>query len=283
MSYRRVNNKTENASGYLAAIIAGFKQISHTPLASLFIVLVITFALFLATAFYILWSNVNILSGKWNESAEISLYLKKKVGLKVATDLVEKLQPNSAVAKITMIQPGEGMKGFIESIGFNTLLSSFKENPLPQVIIIQPKIKVLSKNLALEFIKELKSYPEVETVKADVDWIGRGHNLLKLWDKLSLFLLFILIANALIVICGVSYTVSQIFVIRDNAPKITLRYQFAWYGLIGSLFALLLVRLVAMLLQEQHIFLQTLDIGREMLVVLVSVFLSFFSARYIYR
>ena len=278
MSYRRVNNKTENASGYLAAIIAGFKQISHTPLASLFIVLVITFALFLATAFYILWSNVNILSGKWNESAEISLYLKKKVGLKVATDLVEKLQPNSAVAKITMIQPGEGMKGFIESIGFNTLLSSFKENPLPQVIIIQPKIKVLSKNLALEFIKELKSYPEVETVKADVDWIGRGHNLLKLWDKLSLFFLFILIANALIVICGVSYTVSQIFVIRD---KVTLRYQFAWYGLIGSLFALLLVRLVAMLLQEQHIFLQTLDVGREMLVVLVSVFLSFFSSRYI--
>src|SRR3972149_2606334 len=140
MSYRRVNNKTENAPDYLAAIIAGFKQISHTPLASLFIVSVIAFALFLATAFYILWSNVNTLDSNWNESEEISL---------------------------------------------------------PQVIIIQPKIKVLSKNLALEFIKELKSYPEVETVKADVDWIGRSYNLLKLWDKLSLFLLFILIANAL--------------------------------------------------------------------------------------
>jgi len=203
MSYKIF--KSRRKFDYLSDIIVGLKQNFHTPITSVVIVLTMTIALFLASGFYMLWNSRDAINGRWNESAEISLYLKKKVDLKLAASLVEKLRQNPVVAKVELIRPDEGMKAFAESTAFNILLSSFKENPLPNVIIIYPKIKFLSKNVALKFMQELQNQTEIETVKADMNWIERSHNWLNLWDNLSLFFILILSINAFLVVGGIGY------------------------------------------------------------------------------
>lgn len=262
--------KPENTS----YVFKGIKQIFITPITSLILITTITFAITIATIFYILQQNTIELSDKWNESSEISLYLKNGINLKTASDLVEKLRPNSLVAKITLIQPSEGMKHFVENTSLNTLISNFKDNPLPNVIIIHPKVELLEKSTAIEFIKTLKTYPEIEIIKADTNWIERIHSLLNLWNNLSTLFIFVLSLNALLVICGSSYIMTQVFIARSSTPKTILPYQFAWYGFISGLFSLLSIRIMVIYVQSHGILLQELDIHHGALIVIISSLLG---------
>ena len=271
--------KFNQTQDHLSAIITGIKQIFYVPFTSFIIILIMTLALFLATTFYILWQNIGPLHEKWNENTEISLYLKKKVGSKEAETLVKKLQLNPLVTKVKLIRPAEGIKTFTESTTLNALLSSFKENPLPNVIIVYPKVKILAKNVALELIKELNSFPEVEVVKADPDWIERGHNWLNLWDNLSWVFIFLLSINMFLVIGSLSYIYAKVFALRNDVTKIILQYQFAWLGLISSLLAMIWTQVILITLQNRGITLPGLTISWGIFMMLISVFLSFVSAR----
>lgn len=276
MSYKIFKiNKTSN---YLLGIIAGLKQIFQTPVISAIIILVMTLALFLTMTFSLLWHNKDTVQNRWNESAEIALYLKKNVTLETTTNLVTKLQQNPIIARVTLIQPDEGIKAFAERTALNMLLSSFKENPLPTVIIIYPKIKVLSQRVALEFIQTLKNQTAIETVKADMDWLEQSHNWLNLWDTLSLIFILALTINTLLVISGISYLVTNIFITNSNSSKTTLPYQFAWYSLISSTIALLLVKLLAVALQNQNIPTQELPSSFIIFILVGGLLLSFLSS-----
>ncbi|MBU0744190.1 MAG: permease-like cell division protein FtsX [Gammaproteobacteria bacterium] len=271
--------KNINSAKGISAIIAGLKQAALTPALSFGITLAMALSLFLATSFYMLWQNINTLNDKWNISAEISLYLKKKINQKDTDDLVARLQSNPVVAKVELIQPDDGMKVFIESTSLNTLLSSFKENPLPNVIIIHPKIKLLSQDMTQEFISKLKELPEIETVKADTEWMNRSYHWVNLANNLSLLFILILTINALLVVIGASYITTRFFTLKDNTHKIILQYQFAWYGLTSSLLALLWVRVISITLQNKEILLQGLPVSYGIFIVLISILLCSASAR----
>ena len=263
----------------LLNIISGLKQITYTPIMRATIVLSMAFALFFSAIFSMLWNSRDTIHDRWNESAEISLHLKKNVASKIATDLLQKLQKSPIVTKAELISPDEGMKAFAENTALGTLFSSLKENPLPQVIIIHPKLKVLSKNLTATFIQELKKVTEIETVVADTNWIERSYNWLNLWESLSLILLFTLTINALLIISGISYIAARNLSLNSSSTKEALLCQFAWYGLIGSVLSLILTRSITAMLCDQDIFVQGLNIGFSILIVIGCSLLSFISAK----
>jgi len=277
MSYN--THKFEQAPKGLSAIVASIKQIIYLPFDSFIIVLVMSCALFLAVASYILWKNIEGLYENWNISTEISVYLKKNVDAKKVEILVGKLKENKVVARIKLIDPGDGMKTFMAATELTALLSSFKNNPLPGVIIINPKIKLLSKDGVLEFIQALKSYVEVDIVKTDLDWLERSHHWINLLDKLVTFFIFILVLNALLILGGVSFAMSRVISDKHEVSKIVLQYQFAWYGLVSSLSVLLLTKIILIVLQDAGILLTGLSSGGAVFVVMISSLLSLISSR----
>lgn len=283
MSYKTHHhyNKTEGSANNSSAIIIGLKRIFLTPISSVIFISTIAFTITAATSFYILRLNLNALDSRWNESAEISLYLKKPVGLTEATNLREKISSNNLAATVILVQPTEGMKYFAENTTLKTIISNLKENPLPQVIIIHPKIKLLaenSENTVTKFIDLLKTYPEVDVVKANIAWIEHSINLVNLLDNLSMFFILLLGLNALLTIYGGSYILTQILTTKD-ASNATIQYQFAWYGLIGSIFALLLIRLVSISIQNHTVCWQGLDTNYGILVLLTSSLLGMIGAK----
>ena len=271
--------KFNKKSDHLLSLTSGLKQMLTTPIASAVIVLMITFALFLTATFSLLQSNKNTIHNHWNASAQISLHLKKNVTQEKATTLLQKLQKNPVVTKAELIQPSEGIKTFAENAELKALLSNLKENPLPNVIIIQPKLKVLTKNLALEFTEELKKQPEAATVSADMNWIERSYSWLNLWDNLSSVFLFILTMNMILVICGISYLAAWAFSKKHGISKDVLPYQFAWYGLLGGLLSLVLVRSIITLLHDQDILTQGLNAGVGILIILSGPLLGFIGTK----
>ena len=151
--------------------LAGCEQIFSMPFTSIVIIVFMAFSMFLAMFSHLLWGNRGAVCEAWNRSSEISLYLKQHVDQKAAAGLAEKIRLNPLVAKVEFISKSEGLEVFAKSIVLNIILSSFKENPLPNVIIVYPQVKILSKSKALGLISDLKSRAEVDTVRADIDWL----------------------------------------------------------------------------------------------------------------
>lgn len=276
MSHKIYNhNNQENLSDHQFAVITGLKQIFLMPIISFVFILIMTFAIAAATTFYILLQNATALSDKWNESAEISLYLKKNTSFKEATDLITKIRSNSLASNATLITPTEGMKYFVENTTLSSILTNFKENPLPNVIIIHPKVKLFAENTTASFIQTLKNYPEVDSVKADSNWINRSHDLLILWDNLSIIFILALGLNALFVIGGGSYAVTRIFTTKKPPiSKTILQYKCGWLGFISGIFALLLVRLIEISMQNHGVILPGIAANQGILIILSSTFVG---------
>lgn len=274
-----MSQRTLKSHGFPSDILSSLRQILLAPLSSVVIIFIITFALFLATFFYLLWTSNDRINIHLNESARISLFLKKKVNTKAAVTLVEKLRQDPKITKVELVRPDEGIKTFTENTGLGALLSNIKENPLPNVVIIYPQIKILTKHAASEFSQKLKNQTEVEIVKEDLNWIEQIHDWLHLWDTLSLVLMLALIINAILLIIGISYTTTKISIFKHNIAKTIIIYQFTWLCLLSSSLAVLLIRSLTLTLQNHDILMPSLNPSCSVIIICSSMFLGFLGAR----
>ncbi|EKE01182.1 MAG: cell division protein FtsX [uncultured bacterium] len=273
------HKKTTEHSGHIPAMIAGFNQMFRTPVTSFFIIFIITFALFLPAGFYVLKKNINALDNAWNQSAEIALYLKKSIDPKTVTDLVEKLKLNDAIEELKLIPPEDGLKHFAQNAGFVEMLLGV-DNPLPNVIIIQPKLIQLSEARIIALIDDLKSLPEVETTQTDMNWVGRSYKLLNLLEQISAILVFLFDIGAVVIICFVSYFTPQIIMNKINTSKRVLQYQCFWHSLIGSLLALALINFILMVLHNAGFVLQGLGTKYSVILILLGAFFGIVSSKF---
>lgn len=270
---KHIDNKNEQPK-HVLAVIEGFNQLLRRPINSLILVFVFAAVLFLPTSFYILWNEIDAVNDRLNQSAAISLYLKKKVNSAAIASLTAQLRQNFAVAKMEMISPEEGMKKFIEQIDLGGILTGLKENPLPHLIIVYPRLNELTQEQILTFIDTLKKLPEVEIVKTDKKWIELSKNLLDMWQQMIKILLLLFSIGAVIIICYVAYITTIIIVEKGSVSTRVLQYQYIWYGLIGGLVALALVNFLLMLLNNSCFALQELGAKKGMVFVLFNILLS---------
>jgi|GEM_PF-6795145 cell division transport system permease protein len=277
--YIHASKKTKTKLHLIPAMISGFNQLWLQPFTNLLIISVITFALFLPTGFYVGWKNVKALNNDLNQSAEISLYLKKDVDQKIATNLAEQLKLNMAIMELKLISPDEGMKNFSNRVGFGEILAGFKENPLPYVISIYPKLNELTQDQIDALIVALKALPEVEATKINMDWIAQSYHLLKFGKCLSLLLAWLLGVGALIVICGIAYITPQIITNKTDTTKRILQYQCFWHSLLGGLLAIALINFILMRLHNFGFVFQSLGGSCSIALILTGILLSAISSK----
>lgn len=261
------------------AIILSIKEIVAKPLLSLIIILTMTLILFFNMVFCTARHNLDNLTGAWNKSAQIAVYLKKKIPEKEIEMLSEKLRTNQLISQIHLISPSDGMQTFASSIELDTLLSSFKENPLPHVITIYPKVLNMSQQNTLKLMNEIKEQPIVATVKADLGWIDQSYGWLNFLYKIAGIFAFLFGVITILILSGTSYFAAKIAILKNNSNKIVLPYQFAWYGLISSLIALLWVKTLTLTLHRHEIFIQGLSFTYIAAALLINTLICSVSAK----
>jgi cell division transport system permease protein len=266
---------------HMTAMVRGFKQMSQRPATSLFLMFVITFSLFLLVSNYVLWKNVKALHSVLDQSAAIPLYLKKNTSTKAAADLAEKLKPNTAIMELKLISSDEGMQDFAKRTGFGEIVLGVKDNPLPNVIIIYPKLSELTESQIVELVNSLKNLPEVEAANIDMVWVKYSYQLLALWN--NLMRVFVLLSiGAVIIFCGAVYITPQLMISQTNAKlsKQILQYQCGWHGFVGSTLAILLTNFILMVLHDLGFILQGIGIGSSIVVISSAVLLSVASVKF---
>src|SRR5207237_1163584 len=134
---------------HLQALLGSLGRLARSPLSTFLTLLVISLALALPAALRLLVTNAQLATGNFANAIDVSVYLKTDVPLAKAQQLAQSAGQRLDVAAVTLIPADKGLEEFRTYSGFGDALAALKENPLPHVLHVRPRLEA-GGNAALE-------------------------------------------------------------------------------------------------------------------------------------
>ncbi len=284
---------TRHASTSLGAL----GRLSRQPLASLMIILVIGITLALPAAINVLVKNAQSISGSWDNALDFSVYLKLELSESEAEGLARLIRQRADVESVDLVTADEALAEFKLQSGFGEALDQLGSNPLPHALVVRPSLGNTGASLTL-LQEEIGNLPETELVQIDTEWVQRFHAILDIVRQ-AIAIGSALLGIAIVVIIGNTIRLDiesrreEIEVTKlIGASNAFVRRPFLWagfwYGLLGGIFALLLVQYGLYLLKEPvarlaglyqgNISVVSLDLTESSAIVGAAVFLGLFAS-----
>lgn len=272
------------------AFYPGWRHLLQHPLTSLTTILVIGLAWALPALLLVIFENIQQLSPSWQNSTQISIYLKTEASSKEEINrFVEALQANPSISKIQYISPQEGLAFFSAHTGFKYLLERLGHNPLPPVLLIQPASS--EPHQVQKLIEQLKALPQAEYVKSDMSWLQRFHAIVQLGKRITYAFACLFSFGVLLLVAHTIHLatqgqrkeieVYQLVGATDYFIRRPFLYMGAIYGFLGALTALGLVQTLLMVLKQpaqtlaffyqSHFQLQGLNVFQMLILFGVSI------------
>lgn len=248
----RPNLLARLAQDHLRVLFFSLGKIGRAPVGAALTALVIGIALALPAGLHILTRNLAAVGYSWQDSLQISLFLKESVAQERGATLTRQLASEAAVARARYISREQALDEFRAASGFGEALDLLQDNPLPAVIAITPQ-RTLEKPEVQALLARLQALPEVDLARMDQQWLERLHAILDIGQR-AVALVAVLLALAVLVIIGNTIRLDiearreEIEVMKlIGAPHSFIRRPFLysgfWFGLGGGLLAWLMVTL----------------------------------------
>ncbi len=243
---------------HLQACFVSLGQLSQTPITTAMILIVIAIALALPASLFMLLHNTQQLSQNWQDSSQISLYLKKDIAPDRVQHIMQQLQARPDVTSVNYISPDQGLAEFQKQSQFSDIVNALKTNPLPGVIVITP-ISTATPDIVQQLTTYVQGLPEVDQVQMDMAWVKRLHEILILGKRI-VFVLGCLLALGVILIIGSTIHLEtqshqqeiEVFKLvgaTDGFIRRPFLYTGILYGLLGSIIAWFIVMIMLWSLQ----------------------------------
>lgn len=240
------------AGAHARCFIESLGRLHRRWLASLLTTLVIGIALALPTGLYVLMSNLDSLTQRWQRAVQASLYLADDVGAAEGQTLASRIEKREDVATTRFISAEQGLAMFRESSGFGAALDALKDNPLPGVILVTPNAD-MPREAVGELLDTLRAEDQVARAELDQAWLKRLYAILSVIER-SAWVIGVLLSAAVLFIVGNTIRldienrreeieVMKLLGASDAFIRRPFLYSGFWYGLIGALFALVLLEL----------------------------------------
>jgi len=243
---------------HVQSLLASAGHLARAPIATLFTVIVMGMALALPLGLDVLVRNVRNATGDFSGAIGISVYLKTNVSESRAQQLLKNTRERSGVRGAHLITATEALAQFRKQSGFGAALDALEDNPLPHVLAITPAASSSDPATIENLRRFLQSWPEVETVQLDGDWVARFNAILALLRRLLLLAAGLL---GLGVVAVVGNTIRLEIQNRRAEIEVTklvggsnafvrrpFLYTGALYGLLGGLCAFVVVAVALWLL-----------------------------------
>lgn len=231
-------------------LIESLGRLYRKPLASLLTVSVIGITLALPAGLHVVLKNLDALSYSWQGTLQASLFLRDNVDEAMGKQLSKKIAQHEGVQKTHYISRAQALAEFRNLSGFGDALSALDDNPLPAVIVVQPD-PALDANAITQLITELGQHKEVAQAQLDQAWLQRLYAVLAIVQR-GVTIIALLLAFAVIFIVGNTIRldienrreeieVMKLLGATDGFIRRPFLYSGFWYGLLGGLFAWLLL------------------------------------------
>jgi cell division transport system permease protein len=199
---QRLSNKIEAyALNHAHGLFSSLGRLSRAPFTSAVTVLVLAIAIALAGGFYIVVANIQQLTGDLKASNQLSLFLKDHITDANGQKLAEQLRQHGSVEAIRFITKQQAMDEFKANSGFGEALNALDSNPLPSVIVLQPKDSLENNQSINALMAEIKQLPQVDFVQVDMQWIERLQTIMRIADR-GVSLVAVLLGFAVTFITG---------------------------------------------------------------------------------
>jgi cell division transport system permease protein len=222
-------------------------RLSRRPAASLMTGAVIGIALALPGGLQMLVENVRAVSGGWDGSAGISLFLAQDIDDARARAVEQRLADRADVAGTRLVSRAEALDEFRRLSGFGDALDLLEDNPLPAVVLLQPAPDARDADTLRAMALELQRYREIDLAQVDLQWVERLAAITRTVER-GVLILVVLLALAVLLIVGNTVRLEiqgrriEIEVIKlvggtDAFIRRPFLYDGFWYGLLGALIA----------------------------------------------
>jgi cell division transport system permease protein len=234
---------------HLFGFFSSLGRLAARPWATALTVLMLGFALALPLLFYIAFDNARALSGGLREAREVTVFLKPSIESSAANAFATDLRKRDDVEGVAIKTPEEGMAEFRQLSGFGEALDILKDNPLPNVLIVTPRLPADADDPPL--VSELRSDKRVDLVQYDATWRRRLSDILNFGERAVAVIAALLALATLLVIGNTVRTdvqaraeeiaVMQLIGAGRGFVRRPFLYTGLWYGLLGGALALVVV------------------------------------------
>ena len=244
---------------HLQVFFYSLGQLVRNPFSLLMTAAVIGIALALPTGLHVILKNVQQLSGEWNRTTQISVFLKPDITESRTRDLQQRIERLPEVEHVSYISKQKALDEFQRLSGFGDALNALEHNPLPSVLVIQPVIDLDNKDQSQQLIKRLQQFKDVDIAQRDVQWVKRLYAIMDIVQR-GVVLLSLMLALAVLLVVGNTIRLAiqnrrdEIIVTKliggtDAFIRRPFLYTGFWYGLLGGFIAIFLVSFSLLLLQ----------------------------------
>jgi len=238
---------------HVYSLVSSLGRFFQRPIATLLTVGVMAVAIALPLGLALALANVERLSGSVRESREVSAFLKLEVSAEQAQRLADELSRRPDVALVTMKTPTQGLEEFRRMSELAGALELLDGNPLPTVLVIQPR------DDGAALAQALRQRPEVDLVQHDAvwrqrltAWLNLGQRLLWVVGSLLGLGVLLVVGNTIRLEFGArrdEIAVMQQLGATDGFIRRPFIYLGLWYGLAAGATAALLLRAALAALQ----------------------------------
>ena len=163
---------------HLHALLSSLGRLTRAPLATILTVLVMALALALPLGLDVLVRNARSATGDFSGAIGLTAYLRRDVSEDKARQLAASARERAGVDGVTLVTAAEGLKQFRAQSGFAEAIDALGDNPLPHLLAVKPSAERSNPAAVEELRRYLASWPEVETVQVDSDWVRRFNAIL---------------------------------------------------------------------------------------------------------
>lgn len=182
------------------ALVSSVGHLARNGLPTLLTVVVMGLALSLPLALNVLVRNVRDATGDFSEAVGMSVYFKNDVSPQKAQQLASTAADRYGVASVNLITSAQALAEFRAQSGFGAALDTLTDNPLPNVLTIRPTANGSSPAQLESLRAYLSSWPEVDSVQLDRDWVLRFSAILELLRRTVLVTALLLGAGVVAVV-----------------------------------------------------------------------------------
>ena len=182
------------------ALVSTAGHLGRHGLATVLTVMVMGLAMALPLALNVLVRNVRDATGDFSEAVGLAVYFKPDVPEPKARQLAKVAGERSGVASAALITASEALAEFRAQSGFGAALDSLPDNPLPNVLTIRPAPDAAGPAQLEALRSYLLSWPEVDAVQLDRDWVLRFSAMLALLRQVVLITAVLLGAGVIAVV-----------------------------------------------------------------------------------
>ncbi len=222
-------------------------RLLKSPVASTMTWLVLAIALALPMTLYVSIENVKQLSQTWDQTSQVSVYLKTGISDGLGRQISEQIEDWPQVNSVSFVDADQALKEFSAATGLNDVLGALKNNPLPAVISIVPNLGDQNEAALVTLQEKLQALPSVDSVQMDMAWVKRLYQFMELGQRL-VWSLGVLLGVAVLLIVGNTIRLSiearrdEIVVVKlvggtDPFVRRPFLYTGIWYGLGGGIIA----------------------------------------------